>query len=100
MIGYQLLGHPIIRYPFAIHTGNPNDTIIVRLLSWPTKEEFARKILEADYIEGDEYERKVVEVQVSDHSQQFAFIYVSKSPHLDQEWQPIPNGDWLQRESL
>jgi hypothetical protein len=60
--------------------GDSNDSIVVRLLSWPTKEQFDQKIHEADILEGDAYERKAVEVHVE-----------------DKNWEPIPSGDWLRR---
>ena len=96
--GYQLFGHPRIRYPFALHTGNVNDSIVVRLLSWPTQDEFDRKIIEADLIEGDDYERRTVEVEVANQSPQLAYIYVSKLARLDEQWKPIRNGNWLERD--
>ncbi|CAF2526197.1 unnamed protein product [Rotaria sp. Silwood2] len=96
IVGYQLLGHPIITYPFAIYTGDPNDSIVVRLLSWPSKEQFQEKINQADIIEGDEYERKVVEVLVENETK-LAYIYISKSKLFDKNWKVIPSGDWLKR---
>jgi gamma-glutamylcyclotransferase (GGCT)/AIG2-like uncharacterized protein YtfP len=78
---------------------DPNDSIVVRLLSWPTKEKFDQKINEADVIEGDEYERKTVEVLVEGETK-FAYIYISKLASLDENWKPIPSGDWLQRNLL
>ena len=95
-----MIGHPTIRYPFAISTGNVQDSIVVRLLSWPTQEEFDRKIIEADLLEGDEYERKIVEVEVSDQSRQLAYLYAAKSPNLDDQWKPIEGGNWLKRKFL
>ncbi|UJR09132.1 hypothetical protein I4U23_013379 [Adineta vaga] len=94
---YRLYGHPKMNYPFAVHTGDPNDTIVVRLLSWPSKEEFAEKIIQADMIEGDEYERKIVEVSVKDNGIKYAYVYVSKLKISDKTWTKIPSGDWLQR---
>ncbi len=76
--------------------GDPNDSIVVRLLSWPTKEQFEQKIHEADIIEGDEYERKAVEVFVADGTK-LAYVYISKVTSLDENWKVIPSGDWLQR---
>ncbi|CAF0981611.1 unnamed protein product [Rotaria sp. Silwood1] len=96
VVGYRLLGHPIITYPFAIHTGDPSDSIIVRLLSWPSKEQFKEKINQADIIEGDAYERKEVEVLVKNEIK-LAYIYISKSTSLDENWKVIPSGDWLKR---
>ncbi|CAF3514791.1 unnamed protein product [Rotaria sp. Silwood1] len=96
VVGYRLLGHPIITYPFAIHTGDPSDSIIVRLLSWPSKEQFKEKINQADIIEGDAYERKEVEVLVENETK-LAYIYISKSTSLDENWKVIPSGDWLKR---
>ncbi|CAF3325877.1 unnamed protein product [Rotaria socialis] len=94
--GYQLFDNASLNYPFAVFTGNPKDTIVVRLLSWQSKEEFQKKIHEGDILEGDEYERKVVEV-LSENKTKFAYIYVSKSKSLDADWKIIPSGDWLRR---
>ncbi|CAF1101960.1 unnamed protein product [Rotaria sordida] len=97
IVGYQLLGHPIITYPFAIYTGNPNDSIVVRLLSWPSKEQFKEKIEQADIIEGDDYERKIVEAIVENETK-LAYIYILKSEiSLEKDWKVIPSGDWLKR---
>lgn len=76
--------------------GDPKDSIVVRLLSWPTKEQFTEKIQEADRIEGADYERKVVEVLVDGGIQQ-AYVYIAKSNDLNEDWKIIPSGDWLQR---
>lgn len=73
-----------------------SDSTVVRLLSWPTEVQFNAKIAAADLIEGDDYERKIVDVQVNDGIVS-AFIYVSKKQILDANWKPILNGDWLQR---
>ena len=76
--------------------GNPQDSIVVRLLSWPTKEQFAEKIRVADLIEGPAYERKIVEVLVDD-GVKHAYFYAATTSDLDEEWKLIPSGDWLQR---
>ena len=67
------------------------------MLSWPTKEKFEERIIHADMIEGDQYERKIVEVSIQDGTKHHAYIYISKSPSLDNEWKVIPSGDWLER---
>jgi gamma-glutamylcyclotransferase (GGCT)/AIG2-like uncharacterized protein YtfP len=51
---------------------------------------------EADLIEGDEYERKAVEAVVKGETK-LAYMYISKSKSLDENWKVIPSGDWLQR---
>ncbi len=78
------------------NTDDPNDSIVVRLLSWSTKEQFQQKIHQADIIEGDDYERKVVEALVEGEIK-FAYIYISKTNSFDENWKAIPSGDWLQR---
>jgi gamma-glutamylcyclotransferase (GGCT)/AIG2-like uncharacterized protein YtfP len=78
------------------NTDDPNDSIVVRLLSWSTKEQFQQKIHQADIIEGDDYERKVVEALV-EGGIKFAYIYISKTNSFDENWKAIPSGDWLQR---
>ena len=72
--------------------------IVVRLLSWPTKEQFAEKIQDADLIEGDAYERKIEEVLVEGGVSKHAYVYISKTHTIDGEWKHIPSGDWLQRD--
>ena len=76
--------------------GNPDDSIVVRLLSWPTTEQFEQKIHAADVIEGDDYERKTVEVDAEGLTK-LAYIYISKAVSLNKSWEVIPSGDWLQR---
>ena len=77
--------------------GNPNDSIVVRLLSWPSKEQFKEKIEEADIIEGHDYERKIVEVLVENETK-LAYIYILKSEiSLEKDWKVISSGDWLKR---
>lgn len=75
---------------------NPKDSIVVRLLSWSTKEQFEQKIIFADIIEGDDYERKIVQAFVGDEIKN-AYIYISKANKLDEGWKVVPSGDWLQR---
>ncbi|CAF1099912.1 unnamed protein product [Adineta ricciae] len=99
LTGYQLFAHSSLTYPFAIYTGNSSDSIVVRLLGWPSREQFAQKITQADLIEGDDYERKIVEVLVNDNEIKHAYIYVPKLKVPDQSWIRIPSGDWLQRPS-
>ncbi|CAF1113085.1 unnamed protein product [Adineta steineri] len=96
LVGYRLFGHSVINYPFAIFTGDSNDSLVVRLLSWPSNEQFEERIQAADIIEGDEYERRAVEVIVNDEIKH-AYIYISKLASLDNDWKSIPSGDWLQR---
>lgn len=81
-----------------IFLGDPTDTIVARLLGWSTQEEFTQIIAKADLIEGDEYERIIVEVSVDNDEIKHGYIYVSKSRTLDKTWIPIPSGDWLQRQ--
>lgn len=118
LTGYQLFAHSSLNYPFAIYTGvfrlivivitfiillcnlgNSSDSIVVRLLGWPSREQFVQKISQADLIEGDDYERKIVEVLVNDNEMKHAYIYVTKLKVPDQSWIRIPSGDWLQRPS-
>ena len=99
VLGYRLLGNSSVAYPFAIYTGDRKDSMVVRLLSWPSKEEFDKKVQEGDIIEGDEYERKIVEALV-DGKVQLAYLYASKSQTFPSDWRPIPGGDWLQRRLL
>ena len=79
-----------------INKGDPKDSIVVRLLSWPTKEQFDQKIRDGDILEGDEYERKIVEALVGDETKS-VYIYVLKAKSLGEDWKPIPDGDWLKR---
>jgi gamma-glutamylcyclotransferase (GGCT)/AIG2-like uncharacterized protein YtfP len=76
--------------------GNANDSIVVRLLAWPSKEQFEQKIAEGDILEGDPYERKTVQV-LTEKETKLAYIYISKATSLDKDWKVIPSGDWLQR---
>lgn len=73
--------------------------LVVRLLTWPTQEKFEEKIKHADLLEGDEYERRIVEIDVHD-GKELAYIYICKRADLEPEWSPIPSGDWLQRKSI
>lgn len=77
--------------------GDAKDSIAVRLLSWPTPEQFAEKIHDADLIEGSAYERKIEEVLIEGDIRKQAYVYISKTNTLDGEWTHIPSGDWLQR---
>lgn len=66
-------------------------------MSWPTKEQFDEKIQDADRIEGDDYERKIVDVLV-DNGTERAYVYIAKKSDLSDDWKIIPSGDWLQRD--
>ncbi|CAF1115789.1 unnamed protein product [Rotaria magnacalcarata] len=96
VLGFQLFFNPSFKYGLGIFTGDPNDAIVVRLLSWPSKEQFHQKIRLADEIEGNDYERKLVEVLVEGGSKS-AYIYAAKPALLNESWEKIPSGDWLQR---
>jgi gamma-glutamylcyclotransferase (GGCT)/AIG2-like uncharacterized protein YtfP len=69
------------------------------LLSWPSQEQFVKKIEEADLIEGDEYERKIVDVQLTNGDRKRAYMYLAKSTPTDGTWKRLTSGDWLQRHS-
>ncbi|CAF5067451.1 unnamed protein product, partial [Rotaria sp. Silwood1] len=51
---------------------DPKDSIVVRLLSWPSEEQFEQQIRLADEVE-------------------------AKPELLNENWKRIPSGDWLQR---
>lgn len=76
--------------------GNLDDSIVVRLLRWRSKEQFQQKIRLADEVEGKDYERKLIEVLVDDSST-YAYIYAAKPELLNNNWKLVPSGDWLQR---
>ncbi|CAF5068715.1 unnamed protein product, partial [Rotaria sp. Silwood1] len=79
-------------------TSDPKDSIVVRLLSWPSEEQFEQQIRLADEAKGNDYERKMVEVFVENESDsKFAYIYAAKPELLNENWKRIPSGDWLQR---
>ena len=106
LAGFKLFQPLFLPYPYAVHTGNPDDCIVVRLLHWTDEETFARKLKEADAIEqcdedgvGLQYRRSMVRVRV--HSNEItAFVYQANMPAdaaIPDDWALIPSGDWLQR---
>ncbi|CAF4597584.1 unnamed protein product, partial [Rotaria sp. Silwood2] len=98
VLGFRLFFNPNTKYGLGIYTGDPNDSIVVRLLSWPTKEQFEQQIRLTDEVEDDDYERKTIEVFVEGESgSKFAYIYAAKPELLNENWKRIASGDWLQR---
>ncbi|CAF3285440.1 unnamed protein product [Rotaria sp. Silwood2] len=98
VLGFRLFFNPSTKYCLGIFTGDPNDSIVVRILSWSSKEQFEQQIKLADEVEGNDYERKLVEVFVKgESSSKFAYIYAAKPELLNENWKRIPSGDWLQR---
>ncbi|CAF1358527.1 unnamed protein product [Rotaria sordida] len=96
--GYRLFFNPKLNYPFAISTGDANDSVVVRVLAWPTREQFEQKLDEADKMEGVDYERKMVDVFIESSSNTIqAHFYVARSELIDDQCQLIPSGDWLRR---
>lgn len=79
-------------------SGDKNDSVVVRVLSWPTKEQFEKKICYADEIEGVDYTRRMVNVFTEDSPNPIsAYFYVARSELIDNRCQLIPSGDWLRR---
>lgn len=97
-----------LNYPCALVTNNTNDHIHVRVMTFGTGEEWTRKLVEADRIEGydleaegrSEYVRRRVIVEVGCEGSGLhvdAWIYVAtKLDHFGQVVE-LPHGDWTRR---
>ncbi len=85
--GYRMFAS---RIPFAVRSGNPEDTIVVEVYDVPED-----KIPLLDYYESG-YERVEVDVELEDGRRIKAWLYEWKNADLLRDCELVRCGDWVE----
>ena len=99
--GYKMFQEKHLNYPYAVKTGDPNDVLIGRVLTWNDSATILAKLKSADDIEEYEdgnpdslYQRTVVDI---DGTPCYLY-YQNPSQSVIDRSVAVPNNDWLQRQ--
>lgn len=95
---FGLVVRPNLAFPIAKWTGFPEDSVVVEVLRFKTRQTFARVLEELDRIEGHPlfYRRQRVTAHFRSGEPVDAWMYVGADPLMFQDGAVLEDGDWCE----